>query len=105
MEELGDILFFIHDLCNIYGWTVHELIYKNREKLEKRYPNGEWTPQRAKDRADKQKPPRGGGLLSSSDATPVEQILLYFEILMRILPELLSDELKAMKGETDGNDS
>jgi len=59
-EELGDLLFFIQDLCNIYGWTILQLIAENITKLEERYPDGEWTPKAAKDRADKEPPQKKG---------------------------------------------
>jgi len=52
-EELGDILFFIQDLCSCYGWSIGGLIARNMDKLEKRYPGGVWTPKAAKQRADK----------------------------------------------------
>jgi NTP pyrophosphatase (non-canonical NTP hydrolase) len=65
-EELGDILFFVQDLCNIYGWTMGGVIAGNMNKLEKRYPNGEWTPKAAKERADK-KPPQEGATEGSDE--------------------------------------
>lgn len=51
-EEAGDALFYIQGLCNIYGWTLEELIADNVAKLEKRYPTG-YTDAAAQARADK----------------------------------------------------
>ena len=56
-EEIGDLMFYIVALCKLQGYSLGDIIDNNREKLEKRYPNG-WTPQAAKDRADKN-PPQG----------------------------------------------
>ena len=55
-EELGDLLFFIQDMCNLYGWSIPELIKGNHEKLLLRYPEGKWNKEAAKKRADKEPP-------------------------------------------------
>lgn len=36
-EELGDLLFYITGMCNIYGWTLKEVMALNTEKLTVRY--------------------------------------------------------------------
>lgn len=51
-EEAGDALFYIQGLCNLYGWTLEQLIADNVAKLEKRYPSG-YTDKAAQERADK----------------------------------------------------
>jgi NTP pyrophosphatase (non-canonical NTP hydrolase) len=37
-EELGDVLWYIQLLCNIYDLSVPELIIDNMDKLVERYP-------------------------------------------------------------------
>jgi NTP pyrophosphatase (non-canonical NTP hydrolase) len=39
-EEVGDVLFYIVNLCSAYGLSVEEIAIGNVEKLLKRYPNG-----------------------------------------------------------------
>lgn len=51
-EELGDVLFYVQGMCNIFGWTLGEVISENVAKLEKRYPQG-YTDAAAQARADK----------------------------------------------------
>jgi NTP pyrophosphatase (non-canonical NTP hydrolase) len=64
-EELGDLLFFIQDLCNIYGWSIMDLVRENTEKLILRYPTGEWTPEAAEKRADKEPPQKRDSYVDS----------------------------------------
>lgn len=52
-EELGDILFYMQKLCNMFGFNISGLIAANREKLEKRYPSGNYSDAQAQARADK----------------------------------------------------
>jgi len=43
-ENLGDVMWYIAEICNFYGWTIEEVIQGNIDKLSKRYPNGfDWT--------------------------------------------------------------
>ena len=53
-EELGDLLFYTQMMCNIFGWTLDELIEANMEKLSKRYPSG-YSDAHAQARMDKNK--------------------------------------------------
>lgn len=38
--ELGDVLWYVADLCTLAGFTMEEVMEANIEKLLKRYPNG-----------------------------------------------------------------
>lgn len=35
--EIGDVLWFISELCDVYGWTLEEVARANIEKLKVRY--------------------------------------------------------------------
>ena len=37
--EIGDVLWFVSELCNVNGWTLEEIATANIEKLRNRYPN------------------------------------------------------------------
>ena len=52
IEEIGDILWYIANLCNVNKITMKECMESNVEKLRKRYPNG-FTIKDALERADK----------------------------------------------------
>lgn len=39
-NELGDVLWYIADLANVYDLDLGEIATQNVEKLRKRYPNG-----------------------------------------------------------------
>ena len=53
LEELGDILFFVTFLADLYGEDLCDIMVRNSKKLQKRYPSGKWTFKAAKERADK----------------------------------------------------
>lgn len=38
-EEIGDIMWYIANLCNMNGWDLREILDVNIAKLEARYPN------------------------------------------------------------------
>lgn len=38
-EEVGDVMWYIANLCNINGWDLREIMSTNIEKLEQRYPD------------------------------------------------------------------
>lgn len=40
VSELGDIMWYMGNVCNVLGIELEEVAQKNIEKLEKRYPNG-----------------------------------------------------------------
>jgi NTP pyrophosphatase (non-canonical NTP hydrolase) len=38
-EELGDTLWYVNILLDVFGWTIEEIMQTNHEKLAKRYGN------------------------------------------------------------------
>lgn len=53
-EECGDLEFFLDDLRRRIGISREETLEHNMAKLAKRYPNYQYTDQRAQERADKE---------------------------------------------------
>ena len=51
-EELGDLLFYLDGLAACFGWSLVEVMLANKDKLQKRYPNG-YTNKAALERKDK----------------------------------------------------
>ena len=39
-KELGDLMWFVAELCTIKGWNLSEVMEMNIEKLRARYPEG-----------------------------------------------------------------
>ena len=39
-EELGDVMFYIANLCNLYEIKLNEVLEGNYNKLRRRYPQG-----------------------------------------------------------------
>ena len=39
-SELGDLLWFIAEYCTAMGWTLEDVMTKNIQKLNARYPKG-----------------------------------------------------------------
>lgn len=39
-KEVGDLLWFIAELCTAYGWNLEDVMYMNIIKLKERYPEG-----------------------------------------------------------------
>ena len=39
-EELGDVLWYIAEACDCFGFTLEDVANNNLEKLKKRHPNG-----------------------------------------------------------------
>lgn len=54
LEELGDNLFYMQKILNMFGWTWADVRMANRNKLSKRYPDGIYTDAHAQARLDKQ---------------------------------------------------
>lgn len=54
VEELGDLEFYMQQVRLNMGISRAETLVHNMAKLAKRYPNYQYTDQRAHDRADKQ---------------------------------------------------
>ena len=40
MLELGDILYYLTAICNIFGWDIYDIMLNNNAKLMNRYKNG-----------------------------------------------------------------
>lgn len=38
-EELGDLLWYVANLCNLHGWNMEDIMDTNISKLEARYPD------------------------------------------------------------------
>lgn len=38
-EEIGDLMWYISQLCNYYGWDLEEILQTNIDKLRSRFPN------------------------------------------------------------------
>lgn len=53
IEELGDLEFYMAGVREALAITRDQTLEANMEKLAKRYPNYQYTNQRAQDRADK----------------------------------------------------
>ncbi|WP_144575469.1 nucleoside triphosphate pyrophosphohydrolase family protein [Bacillus cereus] len=58
MDELSDVLFYVSAMAQEFGFTLEDIAKHNREKLEKRFPEGFSTEASAqkKDRAPEVKP-------------------------------------------------
>lgn len=52
IEEVGDVLWYIANLCNVNNITMEECMLANVNKLKKRYPNG-FSIKDANERKDK----------------------------------------------------
>lgn len=39
-KEMGDVLWMIAELCDVYGIDLEEVAWLNIEKLKRRYPDG-----------------------------------------------------------------
>jgi len=37
-EEIGDLMWYIANMCNLYGWDLRDIMETNIKKLEARYP-------------------------------------------------------------------
>jgi NTP pyrophosphatase (non-canonical NTP hydrolase) len=37
-EEIGDLMWYIANMCNMHGWDLREILDTNIAKLEARYP-------------------------------------------------------------------
>lgn len=40
MKEVGDLLWGMAELCEVFGWSLGDVAEMNIEKLRERYPNG-----------------------------------------------------------------
>lgn len=39
-KEVGDLIWFVAEYCTVMGWEMDEVLYKNINKLKRRYPDG-----------------------------------------------------------------
>ena len=39
-KEVGDLLWFVAELCTAYGWELEEIMRMNIDKLKARFPDG-----------------------------------------------------------------
>ena len=51
-EEIGDLMWYIQNLCTERGWDLEEILSENIRKLQVRYPE-KFTPEHAPLRLDK----------------------------------------------------
>ena len=38
-EEIGDLMWYISELCNYHGWQLEDILQTNIDKLRSRFPN------------------------------------------------------------------
>jgi NTP pyrophosphatase (non-canonical NTP hydrolase) len=38
-EELGDVLWYVANMCNLHGWDLRDILDTNIKKLEARFPD------------------------------------------------------------------
>ena len=51
VSELGDVLWYLANICNTIGMPLELVALQNVDKLKKRYPEG-FDPKRSQDRED-----------------------------------------------------
>lgn len=39
-KEVGDVVYYVQAMCNLFGLDLEEVMQKNADKLKKRYPEG-----------------------------------------------------------------
>jgi NTP pyrophosphatase (non-canonical NTP hydrolase) len=39
-SELGDVLWYVAEVCSSFGWSLGDVAYENLLKLKRRYPDG-----------------------------------------------------------------
>ncbi len=52
IKEAGDVLWYVNLLASALGISLEEVAAQNISKLEKRYPGGEFTAERSRNRAE-----------------------------------------------------
>lgn len=50
-KEIGDVLWMLAELCDVYGFDLDDVANENIEKLKKRYPEG-FDPEKSIHRKD-----------------------------------------------------
>ena len=51
-RELGDVLWYVSYMANLFGYSLGEIMEMNQEKLAKRYPDGKFDAERSKNRKE-----------------------------------------------------
>ena len=55
--EIGDVLWFVSELCDVTGWTLEEIATANIEKLRNRYPD-HFSPELSMNREEYREKPK-----------------------------------------------
>lgn len=51
-RELGDVLWYVSYMANLFGYSLGKIMEMNQEKLAKRYPDGKFDAERSKNRKE-----------------------------------------------------
>ena len=51
-RELGDVLWYVSYMADLFGYSLGEIMVMNQEKLAKRYPDGKFDAERSRNRKD-----------------------------------------------------
>lgn len=51
-RELGDVLWYVSYMADLFGYSLGEIMAMNQEKLAKRYPDGKFDAERSKNRKE-----------------------------------------------------
>ena len=51
-RELGDVLWYVSYMADLFGYSLGEIMVMNQEKLAKRYPDGKFDAERSKNRKE-----------------------------------------------------
>ena len=51
-RELGDVLWYVSYMADLFGYSLGEIMAINQEKLAKRYPDGKFDAERSRNRKD-----------------------------------------------------
>ena len=51
-RELGDVLWYVTYMANLFGYSLGEIMAMNQEKLAKRYPDGKFDAERSRNRKE-----------------------------------------------------
>ena len=51
-RELGDVLWYVSYMANLFGYSLGKIMEMNQEKLAKRYPDGKFDEERSRNRKE-----------------------------------------------------
>lgn len=51
-RELGDVLWYVSYMANLFGYSLGKIMAMNQEKLAKRYPDGKFDEERSRNRKE-----------------------------------------------------